>query len=105
MPLVLRHRPSLWITQENGSHPTTWAQSGLVGIYPILTLKWNFHLLEYHMRIGFGFYEKEFIPYHSRFISEVVAELSQIFEEGVLYLNYLAVRNTTDVTGGKPIAV
>jgi hypothetical protein len=45
--------------------------------------------------------------YHSRFIPEGVAETSQIFLQmaPTLYQNDLAMRNTADVTGGKPIAV
>jgi hypothetical protein len=44
--------------------------------------------------------------YHSRFIPEGVAEASQIFFRGTHVLpKYLAMRNTADVTGGKPIAV
>jgi hypothetical protein len=42
-----------------------------------------------------------FYTYHSRFIPEGVAEASQISLRGPR----LAVRNTADVTGGKPIAV
>jgi hypothetical protein len=42
--------------------------------------------------------------YRSRFIPERVAEASQIFLRDALQ-NYLAMRNTADVTGGKPIAV
>jgi hypothetical protein len=43
--------------------------------------------------------------YHSRFIAEGVAEASQIFLQDIhIYQNYLAIRNTVDVTG-KPIAV
>jgi hypothetical protein len=41
--------------------------------------------------------------YHSRFIPEGVAEVSQIFLQDDQ--NYLAMSNTADVTGGKPIAV
>jgi hypothetical protein len=46
------------------------------------------------------------MAYHSRFILVGVAEASQIFlrDAYVLYLNYLAVSNTADMTGGKPIA-
>jgi hypothetical protein len=39
--------------------------------------------------------------YHSRFIPEGVAESFHIS----FYQNYLAIRNTADVTGGKPIAI
>jgi hypothetical protein len=42
--------------------------------------------------------------YHSRFIPEGVAEASQTFLQDVYYQNYLAMSNTADVTGGKPIA-
>jgi hypothetical protein len=50
---------------------------------------------------------KQFIlhTYHSRFILKGVAEASQIFETPTFYQNYFAMRNTADVTGGKPIAV
>jgi hypothetical protein len=42
----------------------------------------------------------------SRFIPEGVAEASQIFLRDAHALpKYLAMRNTTDMTGGKPIAV
>jgi hypothetical protein len=47
--------------------------------------------------------------YRSRFIPKGVAEASQIFlrDAHVLpnYQNYLAIKNTTDEIGGKPIAV
>jgi hypothetical protein len=44
--------------------------------------------------------------YHSRFIPEGVAEASQIFfGDTHVYHNYLAMSNTADMTGGKPIAV
>jgi hypothetical protein len=43
--------------------------------------------------------------YHSRFIPEGVAEVSQIFLRDTHILPKLAMRNTADVTGGKPIAV
>jgi hypothetical protein len=41
--------------------------------------------------------------YHSRYILEGVAEVSQIFLRDTHVL--LAMRNSSDVTGGKPIAV
>jgi hypothetical protein len=40
--------------------------------------------------------------YHSRFIPEGVAEASQA---STFFQNYLAMSNTADITGGKPIAV
>jgi hypothetical protein len=43
--------------------------------------------------------------YHSRFIPEGVAEVSQIFLQDTHVLPKLAMRNTADVTGGRPIAV
>jgi hypothetical protein len=44
--------------------------------------------------------------YHSRFIPEGVAVVSQIFlRTPTFYQNLLAMRNTAAVTGGKPIAV
>jgi hypothetical protein len=44
--------------------------------------------------------------YHSHFIPEGLAEASQIFLRDTHFLpNYLAMRNTADVTGGKSIAV
>jgi hypothetical protein len=45
--------------------------------------------------------------YHSRFIPEGVAEASQMLlqDAKITYQNYLAVRNTADVTSAKPIAV
>jgi hypothetical protein len=43
--------------------------------------------------------------YHSRFISEGVAEVSQIFLRDTHVLPKLAVKNTADVTGGKAMAV
>jgi hypothetical protein len=43
--------------------------------------------------------------YHSRFIPEGVAEASQIFLRDTHILPKLAMRNTADVPGGKPIAV
>jgi hypothetical protein len=45
------------------------------------------------------------ITYQSRFIPEGVAEVSQIFLRDTHVLLKLAMRNTADVTGGKPIAV
>jgi hypothetical protein len=42
--------------------------------------------------------------YHTRFIPEGVAEASQILLL-TFYQNYLAMSNTADVTGGKPIAI
>jgi hypothetical protein len=42
--------------------------------------------------------------YHSRFISDGVAEVSQIFLRDTHALAKLAMRNTADVTGGKPIS-
>jgi hypothetical protein len=54
-------------------------------------------------------YNISYIPtYHSRFIPEGVAEVSQIFLRDTHVLpkkKKLAMRNTADVTGGKPIAV
>jgi hypothetical protein len=44
------------------------------------------------------------ITYHSRFIPEGIAEVSQIFLRDT-HQNKLTMRNTADVTGGKPIAV
>jgi hypothetical protein len=43
--------------------------------------------------------------YHSRFIPEGVAEVSQIFLRDTHVLLKLAMINTADVTDGKPIAV
>jgi hypothetical protein len=44
--------------------------------------------------------------YYSRFISEEVAETSQVFLlDTYVFPNYLALNNTADVTDGKPIAV
>jgi hypothetical protein len=44
--------------------------------------------------------------YHSRFLPEGVAEASQIFLRDAHVLpKYLAICNTADITGGKPIAV
>jgi hypothetical protein len=53
----------------------------------------------------FNFYALH--TYHSRFIPEGVAEASQIFFRNahVLTKILIAMRNTADVTGGKPIAV
>jgi hypothetical protein len=53
---------------------------------------------------NFGFMTNIYInTYHSRFIPEEVAEVSQIFLRATYVLpNYLAMR---DVTGGKPNAV
>jgi hypothetical protein len=48
------------------------------------------------------------ISYHSRLISKKGAEVSQVFlrePTPTFYQNDLAMRNTADVTGGKPIAV
>jgi hypothetical protein len=42
--------------------------------------------------------------YHSRFIPEEVAEVSQIFLRDTHVLPKLTVKNTADVTGGKQIA-
>jgi hypothetical protein len=43
--------------------------------------------------------------YHSRFIPEEAAEVSQIFLRYTQVLPNLAMMNTADVTGGKPIVV
>jgi hypothetical protein len=44
--------------------------------------------------------------YHSRLIPEEVAEASRYSSETPeFYQNYLAMSNTAEVTGGKPIAV
>jgi hypothetical protein len=43
--------------------------------------------------------------YHSRFIPEGVAEVSQILLRVTHFLPKLVMRNTADVAGGKPIAV
>jgi hypothetical protein len=43
--------------------------------------------------------------YHSRLIPKGVAEESQILETPTSYQNDLSMRDTSDVTGGKPIAV
>jgi hypothetical protein len=43
--------------------------------------------------------------YHSHFIPEGVAEVSQIFLRDTHVLPKLAMKNTADVTRGKPIAV
>jgi hypothetical protein len=43
--------------------------------------------------------------YHSCFIPKGVAEASQIFLRDTHVLPRLVMRNTADVTGGKPIAV
>jgi hypothetical protein len=42
------------------------------------------------------------LPYHSRFISEGVAETSRVPR---IYQNCLAMRDTADVTSSKPIAI
>jgi hypothetical protein len=43
--------------------------------------------------------------YRSRIIPEGIAEVSQIFLRDTHVLPKLAMRNTADVIGGKPIAV
>jgi hypothetical protein len=43
--------------------------------------------------------------YHSCLIPEGLAEASQIFLRDADYQNDLAIRNTAEVTGGKPVAV
>jgi hypothetical protein len=43
--------------------------------------------------------------YHSRFIPEEVAKASQILLRDTHVLQKIAVKNTADVTGGKPIGV
>jgi hypothetical protein len=50
---------------------------------------------------------RQLIPYYSCFISEGVAEASQILYSvpPTCYKNYLAISNTADVTGSEPIAV
>jgi hypothetical protein len=50
---------------------------------------------------------KYIYTYHSRLISKGVVEASQIFlwERLTFNQNYLAMRNTADLTSGKPIAV
>jgi hypothetical protein len=51
------------------------------------------------------FYIHYIHTYHSRFIPKGVAEVFQIFFRDTHVLPMLAMRNTADVTGGKPIAV
>jgi hypothetical protein len=47
-----------------------------------------------------------YFTYHSRFIPKGIAEVSQIFLRDTHVLpKLLAMRNTAEVTGGKPIAV
>jgi hypothetical protein len=47
--------------------------------------------------------KKKYIhTYHSRFIPEGVAEVSHVLPK---LLSYVFIVHTTDVTGGKPIAV
>jgi hypothetical protein len=41
--------------------------------------------------------------YHSRFIPKGVTETSQLFLQETFYETDLAIENTADVTGGKPI--
>jgi hypothetical protein len=51
---------------------------------------------------------KMYISYHSRFILEGVEETSQIslsISDITSYQNDLAIANTADVTGGKPITI
>jgi hypothetical protein len=43
--------------------------------------------------------------YHSRFMPEGVAEVTQIFLRNTHVLPKLVMRNTVNVTNGKPIAV
>jgi hypothetical protein len=43
--------------------------------------------------------------YHTRFIPEGVAETSQVLLQDTHILNNLAMRNTADLTGGKPIGI
>jgi hypothetical protein len=42
--------------------------------------------------------------YYSRFIPEGITKTSQIFLRDAFYQNDNSMRNTADVTGGKPIA-
>jgi hypothetical protein len=46
-----------------------------------------------------------FYIYHARVIPEGVAGVAYYSETATFYQNYLALTNTADVTGGKPIAV
>jgi hypothetical protein len=46
-----------------------------------------------------------FYTYHSCFIPEGIAEAYQKFLRDPFFQNYLIMKNTADVTGGKPIAV
>jgi hypothetical protein len=46
-----------------------------------------------------------YITYHSRYIREGEAETTQIFLQDIFHKNYLVMRSTADVTGGKLIAV
>jgi hypothetical protein len=51
------------------------------------------------------YYNIHIHTYHSRFIPERVTKVSQIFLRDIHVLPKLAIKNTADVTGGKPIAV
>jgi hypothetical protein len=72
----------------------------------LMSVKISFHLTLLHRNTErrVDLYRYLQFDYHSRFISEGVAEASQKFSK-TLHLNYLAMSNTADVTGGKPIAV
>jgi hypothetical protein len=58
------------------------------------------------MKLGIVSLTQLLHTYHSRFIPEGVAEVSRYSSEThTFYQNLIAMRNTADVTGGKPIAV
>jgi hypothetical protein len=71
-----------------------------VRIYALIVILLCITICNYILQIN-----KYIHTYHSRFISEGVAEASQIFLRHTHVLPKLAMRNTADVTGGKPIAV
>jgi hypothetical protein len=58
-----------------------------------------------HQRDWIYFINIKLHTYHSRLIPEGVGEVSQIFLLDTHVLPKLVMRNTADVTGGKPIAV
>jgi hypothetical protein len=78
-------------------HLLTWVGFGLIGYVPN-----TLYVVFYKCNKEFNTY----IIHTTHALSEGVAgNLRYSFKTPTFYQNYLAMRNTADVTGGKPIAV
>jgi hypothetical protein len=70
-------------------------------IHIVVDGKWN-PIIQNPQRYVYSTYIH---TYHSRFIPEGVAEISQIHRDAHVLPKDLGMKNTADATGGKPIAV